>query len=55
MPRNKRRRRHQAGRGLDLSAAKDLGRRAAGSKLGKMMINDPIGYIPTAYKNIKNK
>ena len=34
-PRNKRRRRQQAGAGLDLSTATNLGRKAAGSKLGK--------------------
>ena len=51
-PRNKRRRRQQAGAGLDLSTAIDLGRKAAGSKLGKTMINDSIDYISTAYKKI---
>ena len=54
-PRNKRRRRKQAGAGLDLSTTIDLGRKAASSKLGKMMINDAIDYIPTAYKKIENK
>ena len=54
-PRNQRRRRQQVGRGLDLSMAIDLGRRTAGSRLGKMMINNAIEYIPTAYKKIKNK
>ena len=44
-------RRQQAGAGLDLSTTIDLGRKAAGSKLGKMMIND---YIPIAYKKKKN-
>ena len=33
----------------------DLGRRAAGSKLSKMMINDTIDYIPTTCKKINNK
>ena len=33
----------------------DLGRKAAGFKLSKMMINDAIDYIPMAYKKIKNK
>ena len=33
----------------------DLVRKAAGSKLGKMMINDAIGYIQTTYKKIKKK
>ena len=50
--RNKRKRRQQAGVGLHIATAIDLGKRAAGSKLDKMMIND---YIPTAYKKIKNK
>ena len=36
--------------GLHLSTTRDLGRRAAGSKIGKVMVNDAIGYIPTAYK-----
>ena len=48
-PRNQRRRRQQIGRGLGLSTATDLGRRAAGSKLSKMMINY-IDYITIAYK-----
>ena len=48
-PRNRRRRRQQAAAGLDLSTAIDLGRKTAGSKLGKMMINDAIDYIPAAY------
>ena len=26
-----------------------------GSKLGKMMINDAIDFVPTTYKKIKNK
>ena len=38
-----------------MATAIDLGKRAPGSKLGKMMINDAIEYIPTAYKKIKNK
>ena len=33
----------------------NLGRKAASSRLGKMMINDAIDYIPTAYKNVKTK
>ena len=48
-------RRQQVGRGLDLSMAIDLGRRAAGSRLVKMMIYDPIDYIPTAYEKLKTK
>ena len=51
-PRNKRKRRQQAGGGLDITPAIDLGKRAVGLKLGKMMINDTIDYIPTAYKKI---
>ena len=31
-----------SGAGLDLSTTIDLGRKPAGSKLGKMMINDAI-------------
>ena len=33
----------------------DSVRRETGSKLGKMIINDAIDYIPTDYRNIKNK
>ena len=54
-PRNMQKRSQQAGAGFDPSMAIDLGRKAVGSKLGKMMINDAIDYIPTAYKKIKNK
>ena len=54
-PRNRRKRRQQTGAGLDIAAAIDLGKRTAGSKLGKMMINDAIDYIPMVYKKIKNK
>ena len=54
-PRDQHGRRQQVVRGLDLSTAIDLDKRAAGSRLGKMMINDAIDYIPTAYKKIKNK
>ena len=56
-PRSRRRRRQQAGAGLDLSTAIELGRKDAGSKLGKMMINDAIDHIQTAYKknNKQNK
>ena len=32
----------------------DLARKAAGSKLSKMMINDAIDYIPTVYNKMKN-
>ena len=52
-PRNKRRRRQQVGAGLKIATAIDLGKKVAGSKLCKMMINDAISYIPMAYK--KNK
>ena len=48
-PRNKRTRRQQAATGLDLAMTIELVRRAAGSRLGKMMINDAIDTIPTAY------
>ena len=54
-PRSMQGRRQQAGAGLDLSTAIELGRKATGSKLGKMMINNAIDYIPTAYEKIKNK
>ena len=55
-PRNKRRRRQQVGAGLKIAMAIDLCKKVAGSKLCKMMINDAISYIPTAYKkNKKNK
>ena len=40
---------------LDLSTAIDLGRSAAGFKLGKMMINDAVDYFSMAYKIMKNK
>ena len=33
-----------------VATAIDLGKRAAGSKLGKMVINDAIDYIRTACK-----
>ena len=49
-PRNQCRTRQQVGRGLDLSTSIDLGRRAVGSILGKIMINDAINYVPTVYK-----
>ena len=54
-PRNQHRKRQQVGGGLDLSTAIDLVRKAAGSRLSKMMINDAIDYISTVYKKIKNK
>ena len=54
-PRNQRRKRQQVGRGLYLSTAMDLGRRASSSRQDKMMINDAKDYIPTFYKKIKNK
>ena len=38
-----------------MATAIDLGNKAAGLKLGKMMINDALDYIPTAYKKIKIK
>ena len=54
-PRNRQRRRQYVVTGLDLSTAIDLDRKAAGSKFRKMLINDAIDYIPTAYKENKNK
>ena len=51
-PRNRQRRRQQASTGFDLSTTLDLGRKAVRSKLNKMMINDAIDYIPTAYKKV---
>ena len=54
-PRNQRRKRQQVGRGLHLSTAIDLGRRASSSRQDKIMINDAIDYIPTFYEKIKNK
>ena len=45
----------QASAGHDLSTTIDLGRKAAWSKLGKIIINDAIDYIPTTYKKLKNK
>ena len=38
-----------------MATAIDLGKKAAGSKLGKMMINDALDYIPAAYKKNKSK
>ena len=49
-PRNKSKRRQKAGAGLNIATAIDLVKRAAGSKLGKMVINDAIDYIRTACK-----
>ena len=49
-----RRRRQQAGAGLDLSTAIDLDRKAAGSKLSKMMINDAIRLYSNSLLKIKN-
>ena len=55
-PRNQHRKRQHVGRALDLPTAIDLGRRAAGPRLGKMMINDAIDYHPTALiKKLKTK
>ena len=54
-PKNQRRKRQQTEAELDPSTAIDSGRRAAGSRIGKMMINDAIDYIPMAYKKINNK
>ena len=38
-----------------ISTADELGKKAAMSSLGKMVIKDAIDYIPTAYKKLKNK
>ena len=43
----------QAGSGIDLLTAIDLGKKAAGSPVGQMVIKDTINALPTAYK--KNK
>ena len=53
--RNERKWRQQAGVGLNIATLIDIGKRAAGSKLAKMIINYAIDYIQTAYKKIKNK
>ena len=53
---NQHRKKQHVGRGPDLPTAIDLGRRAAGSRLGKMMINDAVDYHPTALiKKLKTK
>ena len=54
-PRNRQRRRQQADTSHNIATATDLGKRSVGSKLGKMMINDAIDFVPTTYKKIKNK
>ena len=54
-PEKQRRRRQQASRGFEIATAFDLGKKSVGSSIGKMLINDAIDYIPTAYKNIKKK
>ena len=54
-PRNRQRRRQQAGAGLDLSKAIDLGKKATGSKLSKMMINEAITIFQGPLKKLKNK
>ena len=53
--RNERKWRQQVGAGLNIATAIDIGKRAAGSKLAKMIIIYAIDYIPTAYKKIKNR
>ena len=50
-----RRRRQQVGTGIDLSTTIDLGKKAAGSSVGQMLIKDAINALPTAYEKIKNK
>ena len=42
-------------RGIDLSRAIDLGKKAASSSVGQMIIKDAINAFPTAYKKIKSK
>ena len=54
-PRNKHRRKQQAGTGIDLSTAIDLRKKGASSSVGQMIINDAINALPTAYKKIKSK
>lgn len=51
--RNKRKRRGQAGYGLNLATNIDLGKRVTDCHLGKTIICDAVDYPPTAYKNIK--
>ena len=53
--RNERKWRQQPGAGLNIATAIDIAKRAAGSKLAKMIIIYVIDYIPTAYKRIKNR
>ena len=54
-PRNKRRRRQQAGAGIDLSTTIDLGKKAVRSPVGQMIIKDAVNALPTAYQKIKSK
>ena len=54
-PRNKHRRKQQAGTGIDLSTAIHLGKKGASSSVGQMIRNDAINALPTAYKKIKSK
>ena len=49
-PRNKHRRRQQAGAGIVLLTVIDLGKEAAGSSAGQMVIKNAINALPTAYK-----
>ena len=53
--RNERKWRQHVGVGLNIATAISIGKRAAGSKLAKMIISYAIDYISTAYKKIKNK
>ena len=52
-PRNKVKRRQQAGTGFNVATELDLGKSAADSKLSKMMTNDAIGYTQQHIKNQK--
>ena len=54
-PQNKRRRRQQAGTGIDSSTAIDLGKKADASSVGQMIIKDVIKVLQTACKKIKSK
>ena len=45
----------QAGSGIDLLTAIDLGKKAAGSSVGQIVIKDTINALPTAYKKKKIK
>ena len=52
-PQNKRRRRQEAGTGIDSSTAIDLGKKAAGSSVGQMIIKDVIKVLKLLTKKLK--